>query len=492
MIPSGTIEKNQIRIVVGVSAFFAAIAVYSFKFGDFMPFWLAGVIIMAYLTITEAKSLWYIAIFGMPLSMSITGLIGSSAQTIPSDFSAIGILGILLAKTLQGFPMNRRMLQHPITIMLIIYLTWMLFTSFFAEDGIIAFKYFAATLWFIVGFYVFSLIIFKKTMEIERFYWLSSFSLLFVLLTTLIDHAGYNFSHESSYNVMQPFYKEHTAYGASITMFFPGIFLLWLKGNYKKKEKYYLLLFLAVLLFAIITSYTRGAWLGLMAAMGLLSFLYLPGKLRKYIVPALLVGGILYLGFNYEALFKKAEDQFSTENELTKRVTSFTDLKHDDANKERINRWVAAFNMVQERPFTGFGPGNYVTEYAPYQDRAYKTEITTMRGDNGSAHSEFFLAGAEMGIPGSLIIIILFFVVLLRGVKGFYQLTDPKHKMLMAGALAGLVSYMVHGLVNNFLDQDKIAIPAYCMMAIITVLDVLHNPIYIKKYRKRWIKLQPM
>jgi hypothetical protein len=41
--------------------------------------------------------------------------------------------------------------------------------------------------------------------------------------------------------------------------------------------------------------------------------------------------------------------------------------------------------------------------------------------------------------------------------------------------LLALISYFIHGLLNNYLDTDKAAIPIWTSAAIIVALDIYHN-----------------
>jgi hypothetical protein len=47
-------------------------------------------------------------------------------------------------------------------------------------------------------------------------------------------------------------------------------------------------------------------------------------------------------------------------------------------------------------------------------------------------------------------------------------------KIFAAAILLGLVTYLVHGVVNGYSDQDKIAVLLWGSFAIITALDIYH------------------
>ena len=53
---------------------------------------------------------------------------------------------------------------------------------------------------------------------------------------------------------------------------------------------------------------------------------------------------------------------------------------------------------------------------------------------------------------------------------------DSKEVKLIALAIVlGLISYYVHGFLNNFLDSDKASVPVWGFMAILVALDLYHS-----------------
>jgi len=49
-------------------------------------------------------------------------------------------------------------------------------------------------------------------------------------------------------------------------------------------------------------------------------------------------------------------------------------------------------------------------------------------------------------------------------------------KILALSLLLGLITYWVHGFLNNFLDTDKASVPFWAFIAAITVMDYYHRP----------------
>jgi O-antigen ligase len=151
-----------------------------------------------------------------------------------------------------------------------------------------------------------------------------------------------------------------------------------------------------------------------------------------------------------------------------------SNISSDASNLERINRWQSALRLFEDKPVFGWGPGTYQFVYAPYQRSKEKTIISTNLGDKGNAHSEYLGPLAEEGLPGSLFVILLVGMVIYTGIKVYIKTKDREIKFLSMMSLLGLVTYFAHGFLNNFLDTDKLSVPFWGFIAILTALDVYH------------------
>ncbi len=150
-----------------------------------------------------------------------------------------------------------------------------------------------------------------------------------------------------------------------------------------------------------------------------------------------------------------------------------SNISSDASNLERINRWQAAIRLFDERPVLGWGPGTYQFVYAPFQRSKEKTIISTNLGDMGNAHSEYLGPLAEMGLPGMLLVILLMIFVIYTGLR-VYRRGGREVKFLSMMATLGLITYYAHGVLNNFLDSDKLSVPFWGFIAIIVALDTYH------------------
>jgi len=147
----------------------------------------------------------------------------------------------------------------------------------------------------------------------------------------------------------------------------------------------------------------------------------------------------------------------------------------DASNLERINRWSSAIRMFNERPIFGWGPGTYMFYYAPFQRSYQKTIISTNFGTGGNAHSEYLGLLADSGLIAMIGYILILVFVFYRGFSLSRKIEDKQSRVLLVGALLGLVTYTLHGFMNDFLDSDKIAAPFWGFIAFVVALDIQYR-----------------
>jgi len=139
---------------------------------------------------------------------------------------------------------------------------------------------------------------------------------------------------------------------------------------------------------------------------------------------------------------------------------------------ERVNRWQSALRMIPEKPVIGWGPATYQFKYAPYQIASEKTAISTNYGEGGNAHSEYLGSLVDSGVPGLLLYLSLLFISVRKGIIIWKTHWDKQIRYIALAMVAGLVTYAVHGALNNFLDTDKISALFWGMIAAIVAIDI--------------------
>ncbi|HRP60106.1 MAG TPA: O-antigen ligase family protein [Vicingus sp.] len=424
------------------------------------------------------KLLWFI-VFTTPLSLNLEELeLGGIGMYLPTEPLMFGVMILFFLKLIYDKGFDNRIIKHPVTIAIFVYLAWMFITMLTSEMPIVSLKFLVAKLWFIVCFYFIGTQLFLKLNNYRIFFWCYLIPLSGVALYAIIRLATYSFDEKAAHWVMEPFYKDHTSYGAILALFFPIIFIF-----IDYSEKFYIKVFsylvLAIILVGTILSYTRAAWVSLVAAL-VLYFIYKYRIKFKYLLYVGVVA-IVLLMLNWEALMLRLErNNQDSSAKLTEHVQSISNVSSDASNKERINRWNSAFRMFQDRPFFGWGPGTYVFQYAPFQSSKDKTIISTNVGNNGNAHSEYIGLLAESGLFGTLSVLFLFGMVFLKGSNLYHELPKGKIKTVVLCTLLGLFTYIVHGFLNNYLDTDKLSVPFWGFIALIVAIDVYHKKDIIK------------
>ena len=456
-------------IFIGLNAYFLLNGFEYFAF-------ISLIVVFAWFALFAYDQIYYFIIIFTPLSVPLSDFYQLPFDlSIPAEVMMIVLTGILFINFIFGKSFNKVYLQNPISISIIIYLIWMFYTSITSTMPAVSIKFFLAKIWFIVPMYFFSMQIFQKHRNIFKTLWLYIIPLLLVIFYTINHHLSYGlFDKQASHWVMSPFYNDHTSYGAMISMYLPILlgFLL-----FDKKDLLYkipVLILLVIFSIALVLSYSRAAWISLALALILGLIIYLRIKFRYLLITGMAIFSIIYI-YRFEIIDRLEKNRQDSSAELSEHIRSVTNIATDASNLERLNRWNSAFRMFKEKPVLGWGPGTYMFQYAPFQMARDKTIISTNFGDGGTAHSEYLSALTDSGIPGLISFLLIVFFIIKSGIATYHQTKEKNYKILIWSVLVGLMSYLIHGFLNNFLDTDKASVPFWTFAAIISVLQT-KNP----------------
>ena len=390
---------------------------------------------------------------------------------LPTEPLFVTIMLIFILKLLLERKYDRKIIKHPLSIMILIYLLWHLVTVCTSTLPLVSLKCWMASLWFILPFFFLGILLFKDTKNIYRFCFLYMIPFAALIIFTLVKHSAYNFDQHIGNGIMNPFFNDHTSYGAAIAMFIPFLIGFMLNREVKIQWRIVSVALLTIFIVGLIFSYTRAAWISLVGALGM--FLILKLKINNKIIFALLIVGIGgFALFQDKILMNMERNKVESSTDFSKHIKSISNITSDASNLERINRWNCAVRMFKEKPVFGWGPGTYQFKYAPFQHSEEKTIISTNAGDGGNAHSEYLGSLAESGLLGLLNYAMICILIYLAGTRTYYKLKDKKLKMVVAAALCGLITYFIHGALNNFLDIDKIAVPFWGFAAMIVSIEL--------------------
>jgi O-antigen ligase len=297
-----------------------------------------------------------------------------------------------------------------------------------------------------------------------------------VVIYTLINHSQYGLNNQvMAHNVCQPFYKDHTSYGATLGMILPmlvALFMFIRRGDIN--TRFLMVLLILLILFATVVSYTRATWLSIIASVGIWVLIKLKVRLEILLVMAAILVG-LFFSVRTQVMIQLEQNRVESSGELAEHVQSMSNISTDQSNLERINRWSCAVRMWKDRPLFGFGPGTYQFEYGRYQRSYEKTRISTDFGTRGNAHSEYLGPLAEGGVFGLLSLLMVIGTTIYTGLRVFYTSRRKSIRIFSLAALIGLFSYYFHGMLNNFLDTDKISVLFWGYTAMLVAMDVYHR-----------------
>ena len=409
-----------------------------------------------------------------PVSLNLEQLdIGGIGFYLPTEPLLAGLTLLLFFKALSDKSFSDVALyRHPIVVIVLLQLTWTLLTAVSSELPLVSFKFLAARLWFVVPCFFFAISVFKgNTARIQRFFLLYMVPLAAVIIYTVVRHSTFGFEKDAGHWVMEPFFKDHTSYGAVLAMFTPVLFGMLLQKRFNLLMKVILGLLFAILILGVVLSYTRAAWVSLVVALGVLGVLSLRIRFRTIVGAVALLGAFVWFAQDDLVIALERNKQDSSDN-LSEHVESISNVSSDASNLERLNRWNCAFALFAERPLVGWGPGTYQFVYAPFQRSKDRTIISTNNADGGNAHSEYFGPLAEQGVPGMLLMVALVFVVCARAFKLIYRLRERENRIIVISVFLGLITYYVHGTLNNYLDTDKASIPFWGFTAILVAADL--------------------
>ena len=455
-----------------IAAIFVAIGLYFIvKKDTYLAFAMPAVVGILLLYVFSLDSVLLLIAFLVPLSVTLESL--SFAISLPAEPLLAGVLIFFIAKCFHNRDFDFKISRYPISILIYLMFIWMIVTTLTSEMPIVSLKFFVSRLWFIIPAYFLCAELFKNPKNINRFIWFYIAGLIIVVFYTIANHAMNGFDGDTAHWVMTPFYNDHTAYGAALAVYIILCAAYLFMPNMKSSKRLGVFLVFCLLVLAIVLSFCRASWISLIAAIGVLICVLLKIKFKYIAVIALVLIG-LFCTFQQQIFDSLSKNDQDASGNVVENIQSMTNISTDASNLERINRWNSAIRMFKERPLFGWGPGTYQFVYAPFQESKNKTIISTNSGDMGNAHSEYIGTLAEQGVPGALLVVTIVVVFMYCGLMTYRRAKNRESKILVLAATLALLGYYVHGTLNNFLDTDKLAVPVWSCMAIITAIDCFH------------------
>ncbi|MCR9171362.1 MAG: O-antigen ligase family protein [bacterium] len=419
---------------------------------------LSGAAISVYFILDKTYWFYLSLVALIPLSMDLD--IGRGAQVnSPSELMILPLLAVLLLFHKDYSTALGKTLRHPIAILLAVDIFWQLIVTLTSSHQDVSVKRWIIHTVFILGFFT-TVTMLKNPRKLLKVWMAYVIGLVPVMWYSFDNFRINEFNPRSAFVISKPFFPDHTVYGACIAFIIPLLILLCLNRKRLNWKKWQITGLFLITLIAVVSEFialSRAAILSLVVA--LIFALLLHWKMRfKMLLLGLAGIGLIVFSMQREIYeYFEETDAVSNDGQVTNHLSSVTNIQTDASNLERVNRWVCAVRMFEDRPIFGYGPGTYQFEYNKFQTTEYKTYISSNKGDKGNAHSEYLTYLSEKGILGGAIFLLIVFSAIYFGMKNHLSLEDPLLRLINLGILLGLVTYFFHGIFNSFMDQSKMA-----------------------------------
>lgn len=225
--------------------------------------------------------------------------------------------------------------------------------------------------------------------------------------------------------------SDNNDFALALNMILP--FFLYLGINEKKRWRRFIFYILfPFIIVAIIHTYSRGGFLGLLSV-GLLLILRSKRKIFGFLALIL----TLALFINFAPLAYK------------ERISTIKTYEEDESAMGRIWAWQAAWQMAKDRPLTGVGLRNFVSAYSNYHWSPPKV-----------AHNSYLQLLAECGFVALVIFLVLLFLSIkkLRSLRKRVKFTKDTAWLHNYSHMLeiGFIAYMVSGFFLSRHDFDLV------------------------------------
>lgn len=433
---------------------------------------LPAVFLLAYLAMVDVKKVFWLLIFCIPLSAEVP-ISNSLATDLPTEPLTVFLMGVgLLLLLKQGGTWKKDFLMHPISLVLLLHIGWIIACTIASDVFLISLKFTLAKIWYVATFYFLSAYFIRGKEDYRKFFWLIVLPLFFATVIVVVRHSFHGFAFDKSNSVTWPFFRNHVSYAAILVLFLPIVYLCrnWYpKGSFLRRV---LLGASAFFLMAIYFSYTRAAYLSVIIAIG--AYFVIKYKFTRLVLIVTLLGSVylvgqLYVNNNYMSLapnFEKTVTHYDFDN-----LVAATAKGEDISTMERVYRWVAGAFVIKDHPYMGVGPGNFYSFYQSYSLNAFSTYVSN-NPDRSGIHCYYLLMGVEQGIPGMLIFIVLVAMILIMGERIYHQVEDLDVKNFVMALLLCLIVIFALLLINDMIETDKVGSFFFICIALLVNIDL--------------------
>ena len=204
-----------------------------------------------------------------------------------------------------------------------------------------------------------------------------------------------------------------------------------------KVSKIFCCLMIFISLFTILMLGTRGAILASFIMIGLSILVSLfKNNLRENLINSLTICLILIF-----ALLVNVKLQDESNNKVTNRLSTLANPINDSSINERLSYYNLSLQSIKDDPIIGMGLGNWKIESIPYVLNDKRSYIVPYH-----SHNDFLQIGAELGLIGLGLYLIIFGLIFYLLYKLF--LSNRIDKNFLEALLLFFVCYLVDANLN--------------------------------------------
>lgn len=428
-------------------------------------------IILFYLGWQNRNLVFLLLLFTLPLSFEYS-FSSSLGTDFPDEMLMLFVSGLFIAYWVcSPGAISKETLRHPLLFLLLASVGWMIVSVLFSTHPVISVKFLLAKCWYIGAFVLAPMIIFREKKFIRISAATIAGAMFLITVMVMIRHFGDGFRFANINDAVTPFFRNHVNYSAMLVCLIP-VMVAFFNDTKKKGQKFFLLVAILVCLAALFFSYARGAWAALIA--GLLAFWLIKRKMLfySYVIGVFIILTALFWLKSNDRYLKYTNDYNNTifHTNFTEHLIATYKLK-DVSTAERFYRWIAGVRMIKDKPLTGYGPNTFYYNYKGYAVPVFKTWVSN-NNDRSTVHNYFLLTVIEQGIPGLLLLLVLFGAMLYYAQYLYRRIKDPFYKTtaLTTGVIITMI--IVVNLLSDLIETDKIGSLFFLCLATLIVTDV--------------------
>lgn len=436
-----------------------------------IPFaWILIPVIFNY-SISFTEHLFWLMIIFLPLSTELM-VTDSLGLDFPDEPLLILLTGIIIVKMIYKpalFP--RSILNRSLFFLLLLHLFWIFICCFFSVDAVLSIKFLLAKIWYVIPFVLLPQLMIRSQKEFKKIALCLLLPMLFVVMQALIRHSFYNFSFEGIKQVLDPFFRNHVNYSAMLVCLLAVLWCVRKLTPHNQLNSKLINAGMAIGVAGLVFSFSRGAWVALI--LGAIAGIIIHYKKMKIILTGLMIfclGSTAWLSYHNNYLKFVPDFQHTIfHTDFSEHLQATVSLK-DVSNAERFYRWVAAVNMITEKPISGFGPNNFYNNYKPFARNQFKTWVSN-NPDHSSVHNYFLLTALEQGMVGLVLFSALFFGMILKTQQLYHQLHNNFYRtiLLTTGIVLAMIGTVI--FLSDLIETDKIGSLFWLSLGIIFLLQ---------------------